>query len=116
ALVGTHPVAPAFVPDKHTVPERYPIAESEVAFQGEAVAVVIADSRKLAADAAQEVDVQYDPLPAVQDLLAAIEPSSAKVHSDGPDNIGWDFTFSPEEGVRDAFSQAEIVVKERILQ
>ena len=116
ALTGTHPVAPAFVADKHTVPERFPIAESEVVFQGEPVAVVVADNRKLASDGAAAVEVQYEPLPAVQDLLAAIESSSPKVNSSAVDNIGWDLTFSPEDGVKDAFSQAEIVVKERILQ
>ncbi|HEY3063691.1 MAG TPA: molybdopterin cofactor-binding domain-containing protein [Chloroflexota bacterium] len=116
ALTGTHPVAPAFVPDKHTVPERFPIAESEVVFQGEPVAVVVADNRKLAADGAAAVEVQYEALPAVQDLIAALESASPKVNSSAVDNIGWDLTFSPEDNVKDAFSQAEIVVKERILQ
>jgi aerobic carbon-monoxide dehydrogenase large subunit len=116
ALSGTHPVAPAFVPDKHTVPERFPIAESEVHFQGEPVAVVIAESRKIAADGAALVEVQYESLPAVQDLIGAIEASSPKVSSSTVDNIGWDLTFSPEDNVKDAFSRAEIVVKERILQ
>src|SRR3954453_9004603 len=68
-LSGTHPVAPAFVADKHTVPDRYPIAESETAFQGEIVAVVVADSRKIAADGAQLIEVEYEPLPAVTDIL-----------------------------------------------
>ncbi len=116
SLTGTHPVAPAFVPDKHTVPERFPIAESEVVFQGEPVAVVVAETRKLATDAAAAVEVQYEPLPAVQDLIAAIESSSPKVNTSAVDNVGWDLTFSPEDNVKDAFSQAEIVVKERILQ
>jgi len=116
ALTGTHPVAPAFVADKHTVPDRFPIAESEVCFQGEPVAVVIADSRKIANDGAAAVDVQYEALPAVQDLIAAIEASSPRVNATAPDNIGWDLTYSPEDNVKDAFSQAEVVVKERILQ
>src|SRR5215471_6823652 len=54
---ATHPAAPAFVPEKHTVPERFPIAETEVGFQGEPVAVVIADTRYQAADAADHVAV-----------------------------------------------------------
>src|SRR5215216_5891011 len=54
-LKGTHPVMPAFVAQKHTVPERFPIADDEAVFQGEPVAVVIADNRKLAVDAAQAV-------------------------------------------------------------
>jgi len=116
ALTGTHPVAPAFVPEKHTVPDRFPIAESEVCFQGEVVAVVVADSRKTATDGAEAVEVEYSPLPVVQDLIGAMEPSSPKVNATAVDNIGWDMTFSPEDGVKDAFSQAEVVVKERILQ
>src|SRR5262245_49397344 len=95
ALSGTHPVAPAFVADKHTVPDRFPIAETEACFQGEPVAVVVADSRKIATDGAALVEVEYEPLPAVQDLIGAIEASSPKVNATVPDNIGWDTTFSP---------------------
>ncbi len=115
-LAGTHPVAPAFVPEKHTVPNRYPIVESEAAFQGEPVAVVIASDRYAAADAAQAVEVEYEPLPAVGDLLEALKPDSPKTHADLPDNVAWDLTYSPESAVEDAFSQADVVVKERILQ
>src|SRR3979411_1540261 len=34
-LAGFHPVAPAFVAEKHTVPDLFPLADQEVAFQGE---------------------------------------------------------------------------------
>src|SRR5207253_6325078 len=68
-LSGTHPVAPAFVAEKRTVPQRFPIADEEAVFQGEPVAVVIADNRKLAADGAQAVEVEYEPLPAVTDVF-----------------------------------------------
>ncbi len=115
-LSGTHPVAPAFVAEKHTVPERFPIAESEVVFQGEPVAVVIAENRKLAADGAAAVEVDYEALPAVTDLLKAIEPNSPKAHSNLVDNVGWDLAFTGEDTVKDAFAQAEVVVKQRILQ
>src|SRR5438552_17628593 len=37
-LSGTHPVTPSFVAEKHTVPERFPIADQEAVFQGEPVA------------------------------------------------------------------------------
>jgi carbon-monoxide dehydrogenase large subunit len=115
-LSGTHPVAPAFVPEKHTVPERFPIADQEAVFQGEPVAVVVAENRKLAADAADAVEVEYEPLPAVMDLFQALEPNSPKVHTGLVDNVAWDQTFTPEDTVKDAFAQAEVVVKERILQ
>jgi carbon-monoxide dehydrogenase large subunit len=113
-LTGTHPAAPAFVAEKKTVPVRFPIAREEVAFQGEPVAVVIADSRYRAADAASLVYVDYEELPVVQDLEQALEPGSPKAHLDAADNIAWDFTYSPEADA--AFAEADVVVKQRILQ
>jgi carbon-monoxide dehydrogenase large subunit len=115
-LSGTHPVAPAFVAEKHTVPERFPIADNEVVFQGEPVAVVIAESRKVAVDAALAVEVEYEPLPAIMDMFEALEPNSPKTHTGQVDNLAWDLTYSPEDSVKDAFAQAEVVVKQRILQ
>src|SRR5919201_2884842 len=115
-LTGTHPVAPAFVAEKHTVPQRFPIADGETVFQGEPVAVVVAENRKLAVDGAEAVEVEYEPLPAVTDLFKALEPNSPKTHTGQMDNVAWDLTYSPEDSVSDAFTQAEVVVKERILQ
>jgi carbon-monoxide dehydrogenase large subunit len=113
-ISGAMPVAPAFVADKKTVPDRFPIAKSEVCFQGEPVAVVVAETKSQAADAAQLVEVDYEQLPAVMDLEKALEPGSPKVHEGLPDNAGWDLTFSADADA--AFADAEVVVKERILQ
>src|SRR5256885_13237532 len=63
-LSGTHPVAPAFVAAKHTVPDRFPIADQEAVFQGEPVAVGFAENRKLGVDAAQAGEGGYQPRPA----------------------------------------------------
>jgi carbon-monoxide dehydrogenase large subunit len=115
-LSGTHPVAPAFVAEKHTVPQRFPIAEDEAVFQGEPVAIVLAENRKLAVDAAEAVEVDYEPLPPVIDLLTALESSSVKAHTNQPDNLAWDLTYSPEDSVKDAFARADVVIKERIIQ
>src|SRR5919202_1894387 len=46
------PVSPAFVPEKKQTPDRFPIASDEVVFQGEPVAVVVAESRYQATDVA----------------------------------------------------------------
>jgi carbon-monoxide dehydrogenase large subunit len=78
--------------------------------------VVIAASRKLAVDAAEAVEVDYEPLPAVTDMLKALEPESPKAHTGQVDNLAWDASYVPEDAVKDAFAQAEVVVKERILQ
>jgi carbon-monoxide dehydrogenase large subunit len=113
-LSGFMPVAPAFVPEKKTVPDRFPIAEGEVCFQGEPVAVVIAETMYDAADAAELVQVDYEPLPAVMDLDKALAADSPKTHEGAPDNVGWDMTFSPDAEA--AFAEADVVVKHRILQ
>src|ERR1700716_2998754 len=75
-LSGTHPVAPAFVAEKLTVPDRFPLAEDEVTYQGEGVAVVFAENRKLAVDASQAVEVDYEPLPVVTDILKGLDADS----------------------------------------
>src|SRR5690242_2775882 len=85
-LTGALPVAPAFVAEKHTVPDRFPIAEDEVVFQGEPVAVVVAENIKQARDGADAVQVEYEALPAVKDLFEALEASSPKTHTNLPDN------------------------------
>src|SRR5216683_104786 len=115
-LSGTHPVAPAFVAEKHTVPARFPLADGEAVFQGEPVAVVLAENRKLAVDGAEAVEVEYEPLPPVIDIMTALEANSPKAHSSQVDNLAWDLTYSPEDSVKDAFAQAEVVIKERIIQ
>ena len=111
---GAMPVAPAFVPEKKQTPERFPIAEKEVCFQGEPVAVVVADTKYHAADAAELVMVDYEPLPAVMDLEKALEPGSPTAHEGAADNVGWDMTYSADAGA--AFAEAEVTVKQRILQ
>jgi carbon-monoxide dehydrogenase large subunit len=111
---ATHPVAPVFAPDKKANPPRYPIAREEVCYQGEPVAVVVAEQRYQAADAAQLVDVEYQQLPAVMDVDEALRPGSPKAHLDQPDNIAWDTTYVGPEATEELFKSADVVVKQRI--
>jgi carbon-monoxide dehydrogenase large subunit len=111
---GTMPVAPAFVAEKKQAPGRYPIAKSEACFQGEPVAVVIAETRYKAADAASLVDIEWEPLPAVMDMEKAMQAGSPRAHEGGEDNLAWDLTYNADAEA--AFAEAEVVVKQRILQ
>jgi carbon-monoxide dehydrogenase large subunit len=113
-IAGAMPVAPAFVPEKKQTPERRPIAEGEVCYEGEPVAVVVAETRYQAVDAADLVRTDFEPLPAVVDLEKAMEADGPRAHEGAPDNVGWDMTFSPDAEA--AFNEAEVVLKERILQ
>src|SRR5712691_2313446 len=63
------------------------LAKDEVAFVGEAVAVVIASSRYLAEDAAAQVAVDYEPLPAVSDCRAALAPGAPLAHRRAKSNL-----------------------------
>jgi len=67
--------------------EYYPIAVDKVRFVGEPVAVVVAASRYIAEDAADLIQVEYEPLPAVIELEAAIKPESAILHENVGSNI-----------------------------
>jgi len=63
-----------------------PLARDEVTFVGEAIAVVVAESRYVAEDAAAMVEVDCDPLPAASDCRDAVKPGAPVAHSAMPDN------------------------------
>ncbi len=63
------------------------LARSEVCYVGQTIAVVIADSRYLAEDAAAAVAVDYEILPAVSDFLEGAKPGAPRTHSDIASNI-----------------------------
>lgn len=85
-----------------------------VNYEGEAVAVVFAENQYIAEDAAELVEVEYEPLEPVVDVEAAMKPGSPKVHEEFPDNIG--FSMVHEHGDIDAaFRKADKIVKVSIL-
>src|SRR3569833_1761687 len=63
------------------------LAKDEVSFVGEAVALVVADKRYLAEDAATLVAVDYEPLPAVSDCRAAAKPGAPLAHRGRKSNV-----------------------------
>ena len=93
--------------------DRPALADGEVVYVGEPVAVVVADSRYLAEDAAALVDVEYDPLPAVADCRAALEEGAPPVHLDAKHNLLAEFDMGFGD-VAAAFARAPHVFKESI--
>jgi aerobic carbon-monoxide dehydrogenase large subunit len=91
------------------IPAHPPMAVEEVRYAGEAVAVVVARDRYAAADAVAAIDVDYDPLPPVLDMRAALEPASPRVHEAGNKSYVWTFG----NGDIDAAFEAAPVVVER---
>ncbi len=102
----------ASLPDLR-VPHHHLLAQDRVYFCGHPVAAVVATDRYIAADAADLVEVDYEPLPAVADPEKAIAPGAPAVHPQWPDNVA--FTFHQEGGdTAQAFRDAEVIVKQRI--
>ena len=65
----------------------FALADGEVSYVGEPVALVVADSRYVAEDAAAIVEVDYDPLPTVGDVRKAVEPGAPMVRRELGSNI-----------------------------
>jgi carbon-monoxide dehydrogenase large subunit len=93
---------------------RKMLAIDEVNFAGEPVAVVFAETMYAAEDAAEAVEVDYEPLDAVVDVEAAMRPSSPKVHDQFPNNVAYHFMHRFGD-VDAAFRKADVVVKVRLL-
>ena len=80
---------------------RRPLAVDVARYAGEWVAAVVADTRALAEDAAELVQVEYEPLPFVLDGEAAYAPGSPIVHADHGSNVLLDRTFTWGEVEKD---------------
>src|SRR6201981_3610674 len=86
------------------------LAPETVRFVGQAVAFVSAESKNLARDAAEAVVVDYEELPSVPDIHAAIKQGAAQLHPEAPGNVVYDWVIGDEAAVKDAFSKAANVV------
>ena len=74
---------------------------------GDAVAVVIAETKEIARDAADLVDVDYEELPAVTNAKAAAQPGAPQVHEEAPNNMCFDWALgNPVDEVDAALSSA----------
>ena len=95
-------------------PERYSLAVEKVRYVGEPVAVVAAIDRKVAEDALELIDVDYEPLPPVVDAEKAMRPGTPLLYEKWGDNVIFHDAFR-SEGTSEAFAEADMVVKERLV-
>jgi carbon-monoxide dehydrogenase large subunit len=110
--IGAVPCA-AVIPDMKSA-TRPVLAVDKVRMAGEAVAVVVAADRYAARDAAELVEVDYEPLPAVVDMEKAITKDAPIIHEQYHDNIAYRWELEGGD-LKKAFAQADHVVKQRIL-
>ncbi|MCY4488375.1 MAG: xanthine dehydrogenase family protein molybdopterin-binding subunit [Deltaproteobacteria bacterium] len=110
--VGSVPCAAAN-PTLRTPPHPV-LAQDEVRYVGEPVAVAVAGDSYTARDARDLIEVDYEPLPAVSDLEKALQPGSPLVHSQWDSNQA--FTFECGTGDMDkARAEADVVVKQKFI-
>src|SRR6059036_2955410 len=96
-----------------TTPVHYYCAATDKArFVGEPVAVVVARDRYLAEDAAELVDVEYEPLPAVVDPEKALQPDAPVLHDKVGTNLAGHRRLVYGDPER-AFREADVVLTER---
>jgi carbon-monoxide dehydrogenase large subunit len=94
-------------------PTRFPVlAEGRVRHVGEAMAVVVAESRYAAEDALDLIEVEYAPLPVIADLTEALAPSAPLVHPAAGSNALVTRTFSQGDAA-EALAGAGCVVRDR---
>jgi carbon-monoxide dehydrogenase large subunit len=86
------------------------MAPETVRFVGQAVAVVIAETRNQARDAAEAVVVTYEELPAVVDMREAVADGAPQLHPEAPGNVIFDWTLGDEAATDAAFKAAANVV------
>jgi carbon-monoxide dehydrogenase large subunit len=94
-------------------PQRPAMMVDHVKYVGDTVAMVIATTLNQAKDAAELVEVDYTPLPAVTDTAYAADPSSPPIWEGNPDNISHRHERGDKAAAEAAFAQAAHVVKRR---
>ncbi|WP_172327312.1 xanthine dehydrogenase family protein molybdopterin-binding subunit [Mangrovicoccus sp. HB161399] len=87
------------------------LATDTVRYVGDAVAVVIAETRQGARNAAELVEVSYDELPAVARGDRALQPGAPMLHDCAPDNMIFDWEIGDEAATDAALASAATVVE-----
>jgi len=103
------------------MPGHPPLAVTEVRHVGEAVAAVVARDRSSALDALEAIEVEYDMLPPVLDMEAALADGAPLVHSDSGTNKCYTWVFDSAAAgtgsdIAEAQNGAEVVIRRRYIQ
>ena len=87
------------------------LAKGKVRYVGDAVAMVVAETRDQAKDAAEQIDVDYDVQPAVVNVVAALEPGAPQIHDEAPGNKCYTWSIGDKAATDAAFAKATHVTK-----
>ena len=90
---------------------RMPLATEKVRFVGDPVAFVVAETVAAARDAAEAVEVDIEPLPAVTNAAEAAQPGAPQLYDHIPNNVALDFHYGDSAKIDAAFASAAHVTK-----
>jgi len=95
-------------------PEHWPLAKGEVKYVGQGVAIVLGDDKYRVIDAAEQVFVEYDPLPVVVDPEKAINDTETLVHPDLGTNQVHEWSIGGGD-MEAAWAESDVVLERRIV-
>ena len=96
-------------------PRTPALASDRVRWVGDYVAFVVAETQSQAVDAAELIEVDYQPLPAIVATAGAVAPGAPQVWDDCPDNICFVQVNGDQAATEAAFARAAQVVRQRFV-
>jgi carbon-monoxide dehydrogenase large subunit len=94
-------------------PQRPALVIDRVRYVGDPLAMVVAETLNQAKDAAELIEVDYDPLPSVTATAEAARPDAPRVWDENPDNISHLFERGDRRATEAAFARADHIVRRR---
>ncbi|MGH6763009.1 MAG: xanthine dehydrogenase family protein molybdopterin-binding subunit [Phyllobacterium sp.] len=92
-----------------------PLAVDTVRYVGDAVVIIVADTKAQARDAAESVDITYKELKAVADSRASLAKGAPQIHPEAPGNLIFDWDLGDEKATEAAFRNAAHVTRMEII-
>ena len=93
---------------------HYAISIGKVRYVGEIIAAVVAETQEAATDAASKVQVDWEELPAVADIEAALSPDAPRLYDNTNSNVEHVWRYSNGD-VNGAFKSAHKIIKQRMI-
>jgi aerobic carbon-monoxide dehydrogenase large subunit len=97
------------------MPPRPALPTDKVRFVGDPIAFVVAESLLQAKDAAEAIEVEIDPLPAVVHQEEAVLADAPLVHVEAPANVALDYHYGDADAVSAAFARAAHVTRMKLV-
>ncbi len=92
-------------------PKHPVLAEGKVRHVGDPIAVVIAETKQQARDAAELIEIDLKDLPATATVTDALKSGAAQIHDNAPGNVCYDWHIGDKEATEAAFAKAAKIVK-----